>query len=115
MVIEVTFPVAARALQFAFREPALTVGTGDRKRKEILMSKLLCAIAITGLLGTAGVAMAETSAMTDDKPSFETLDTNRDGTLSQAEVSKVKGVDFSKADTNRDGKLDRSEYQAAIG
>ncbi len=78
------------------------------------MSKLLCAIAVMGLIGFAGMATADTSSMTKDQPSFDKLDANHDGSLSKNEVANVKGIDFAKADTNRDGKLDRSEYQAAI-
>jgi len=70
------------------------------------MSKLAIVLSSAFVLALAGPALAE-------KPSFEELDQNKDGSLSQAEASK-SGLDFAKADTNRDGRLDRKEYEAAL-
>ncbi|HEX6993623.1 MAG TPA: hypothetical protein VF339_05690 [Gammaproteobacteria bacterium] len=58
-------------------------------------------------LGFAGAALAQ------EAPSFEEVDANMDGSISQEEAAAVEGLDFSTADTNQDGSLDRSEYQAA--
>lgn len=44
-------------------------------------------------------------------PSFDTLDTNRDGRVSQAEASADASIMFSSADTNGDGYLDKREWR----
>jgi hypothetical protein len=60
-------------------------------------------------LGFAGAALAQ------DAPSFEEVDQNADGMISQEEAAAVEGLDLATADTNQDGSLDRTEYEAAIG
>lgn len=60
-------------------------------------------------LGFAGTALAQGA------PSFEEVDANMDGTISQDEAAVVEGLDLATADTNQDGSLDRSEYEAATG
>ena len=44
-------------------------------------------------------------------PTFDTLDTNRDGKISQAEASADANLMFSTADANGDGYLDKSELK----
>ena len=67
-------------------------------------------ISITLLaLGFAGGAMAQ------DAPSFEEVDANQDGMISQEEAAAVEGLDIATADSNQDGSLDRQEYEAATG
>lgn len=44
-------------------------------------------------------------------PSFDTLDANRDGRISQAEASVDATIMFSTADKNGDGYLDKSEFR----
>ena len=58
-------------------------------------------------LGFSGAALAQGA------PSFEEVDANQDGMISQEEAAAVVGLDFATADTNQDGQLDRSEYEAA--
>jgi hypothetical protein len=58
-------------------------------------------------LGFTGAAMAQ------EAPSFEEVDANSDGMISQEEAAAVEGLDLATADTNQDGSLDRAEYQAA--
>ncbi len=58
-------------------------------------------------LGFSGAALAQGA------PSFEEVDANQDGMISQEEASAVEGLDFATADSNQDGQLDRSEYEAA--
>lgn len=58
-------------------------------------------------LGFAGAALAQ------EAPSFEEVDQNSDGMISQEEAASVEGLDFATADTNQDGSLDRNEYQQA--
>ena len=44
------------------------------------------------------------------KPDFQSVDADRDGRISQGELSKAKGGELSKLDANRDRVLDRNEY-----
>src|SRR5262245_43349934 len=44
-------------------------------------------------------------------PSFDTLDANRDGRISQAEAAVDANLMFSSADKNSDGYLDKSEWR----
>jgi hypothetical protein len=55
------------------------------------------------------------AALAAEKPSFDSIDANKDGTISKTEGAKVPGLDFAKADTNKDGVLSRAEFDAAVG
>jgi hypothetical protein len=44
-------------------------------------------------------------------PTFESVDVNRDGKISQAEASADTTVVFTTADANGDGYLDKSEWK----
>ena len=46
-------------------------------------------------------------------PNFDTLDTNRDGRVSQAEAATDSTIMFTSADVNGDGYLDKQEFRAA--
>ena len=59
-------------------------------------------------LGFTGAALAQDAA-----PSFEEVDANSDGMISQEEAAAVEGLDLATADRNQDGSLDRAEYQVA--
>jgi Ca2+-binding EF-hand superfamily protein len=59
-------------------------------------------------LGFSAAALAQAQA-----PSFEEVDTNGDGMISQEEAAQVEGLDFATADRNQDGQLDREEYRQA--
>jgi hypothetical protein len=58
--------------------------------------------------GFAGVALAQA-------PTFEEVDVNDDGQISQEEAAAIEGLDFEAADTDQDGSLSMEEYQAAQG
>ena len=55
------------------------------------------------VIGFAGAAMAQSL------PSFEEVDANGDGQISQEEAAAIEGLDFVTADTNQDGALSMEE------
>jgi hypothetical protein len=59
-------------------------------------------------LGFSGAALLQSAA------SFDEVDQNDDGSISQEEASAV-GLDLSSADINQDRALDRDEYRQATG
>lgn len=76
------------------------------------VSRSLITIAVASMI--AGGAIAGEGGK--DKsgsmgPSFDTLDTNGDGRISQAEAAADASVVFTTADRNGDGYLDRSEWK----
>ena len=44
---------------------------------------------------------------------FEEVDTNSDGQISQEEAAAIEGLDFATADTDQNGSLSMEEYNAA--
>jgi hypothetical protein len=60
-----------------------------------------------------GAGFAQTSSTS---PTFDDLDTNSDGTLTQQEItSGASTVDFTSADKDANGMLSRDEYDMASG
>lgn len=59
-------------------------------------------------LGFAGVALAQA-------PSFEDVDTNGDGVISQSEAAAVEGLDLATCDQDQSGDLSRDEYNSCTG
>jgi hypothetical protein len=49
-----------------------------------------------------------------EMPSFEDVDTNENGVVSESEAALVPGLDFASADLNGDGVLSRTEYDEAL-
>ena len=47
-------------------------------------------------------------------PSFDTLDANSDGRISQTEAAVDSKIMFSSADSNGDGYLDKAEWKASM-
>lgn len=54
------------------------------------------------------------TAQSPEQPTFDIVDSNKDGKVSANEAGVVQGLDFAAADANRDSMLDRLEYAAAI-
>jgi hypothetical protein len=77
-------------------------------------SKTLIVLAVTALL-PLGAAVAADQYGSKEKTgmgmSFDKLDTNRDGKISQAEAAADTDLVFSTADANGDGYLDKSEWR----
>ena len=78
--------------------------------------------------GAQPQTIARTAVASDLGATFKGLDTNGDGTLSQAEVAAAEAkviqarvadirarleAEFNKADTNKDGQLSKAEFLAA--
>ncbi|HEV7608261.1 MAG TPA: hypothetical protein VGO61_13040 [Steroidobacteraceae bacterium] len=79
-------------------------------------SKTLIALTVAALL-PLGAAVAGDQYGGKDKSgttgaTFDKLDTNRDGKISQAEAAADSNLVFSSADTNGDGYLDKSEWRS---
>lgn len=78
------------------------------------MKKTLIVIAAATLIplgaAVAGEGRDKSASM---GPSFNTLDANRDGRISQAEAASDSTIMFSSADSNGDGYLDKQEFRAA--
>ncbi|SFS02418.1 EF-hand domain-containing protein [Yoonia litorea] len=74
-------------------------------RKEISLTALLLAMVVA-----AGAAQAQGHG---NRPSFDALDLNSDGTLSRAELQAQAGLRFETADANGDGALSEDELIAA--
>jgi hypothetical protein len=76
----------------------------------------LIAAAAASLASLAGSALANEGSYDKSGKSaatFDSLDTNRDGRISQAEASVDAMLTFSTADANGDGYLDKSEFKKA--
>jgi hypothetical protein len=75
-------------------------------------SRTLIAIAVAALIPLgAAVAGDKDKDKSGYGASFDTLDTNRDGKISQAEASADTTIVFTSADANGDGYLDKSEWK----
>jgi hypothetical protein len=75
-------------------------------------SRTLIAIAIAALIPLgAAVAGDKDKDKSGYGATFDTLDTNRDGRISQGEASADSTLVFSSADANGDGYLDKSEWK----
>jgi hypothetical protein len=77
------------------------------------ISKSLVAVAVASLFAGGAVAgEGEKDKSGSMGPSFDTLDTNRDGRISQTEASADASLVFTSADMNGDGYLDKSEWKS---
>jgi hypothetical protein len=75
-------------------------------------SRTMIAIAIAALIPMgAAVAGDKDKDKAGYGAGFDTLDTNRDGRISQGEASADTTIVFSTADANGDGYLDKMEWK----
>jgi hypothetical protein len=75
-------------------------------------SKTLITLALAAII-PMGVAVAgDGKDKSQSGASFDTLDTNRDGRISQAEAGADSSVMFTRADANGDGYLDKMEWRS---
>ena len=73
-------------------------------------SKTLIALAVAALI-PMGAAVAGDKDKMGYGASFDSLDVNRDGRVSQAEASADTTIVFTTADANGDGYLDKAEFK----
>lgn len=64
-------------------------------------------------LGTLIALAFAGAALAQQAPTFEEVDVNGDGQISQEEAGAIEGLDFATADTDQDGSLSMEEYNAA--
>lgn len=76
--------------------------------KNITVTALAVSIAV-GSVGFATVVAANQRG--PNLPSFEELDTNNDGVITQAEIDAIGEAKFAESDVNGDGFLDSEELQ----
>ena len=71
---------------------------------------LIAAVACLPFAATAGEGSKDKSGSMG--PSFDTLDANKDGRISEAEAAMDATIMFSSADKNSDGYLDKKEFRS---
>jgi hypothetical protein len=81
------------------------------QREEQLMKRSLITLAVAALI-PLGAAVAGDKA--GKAPSFDSLDVNSDGRISQTEAAVDSKLVFSSADVNGDGYLDKAEWKASM-
>jgi hypothetical protein len=74
-------------------------------------AKTLIAIAAATLIPLGAAVAGDKEKSGSMGTSFDTLDANRDGRISQVEASADANIVFTSADKNGDGYLDKSEWK----
>ena len=74
-------------------------------------SRTLIAVAVAALIPLGAAVAGDKDKSGYAGASFDTLDTNRDGKISQAEAGADTTIVFSSTDANGDGYLDKSEWK----
>ena len=76
-----------------------------------MKSKTLIALAVAALLPLGAAVAGEKSGKA---PTFDSLDANSDGRISQTEAAVDSKIVFASADANADGYLDKAEWKASM-
>src|SRR5262245_47237989 len=79
-------------------------------------SKTLIAVTLAALIPVGAAMAGDQYGKDKDKmgtagATFDKMDTNRDGRISQAEASVDTNIVFTSADANGDGYLDKDEWK----
>lgn len=83
--------------------------------KKTTLTALAISIAIGGMGFSSTASAKQRGGHNGPKmPSFEKLDTNGDGVITQAEINAIGVAKFAEADTNGDGFLDAAELKAQM-
>ena len=77
------------------------------------VSRSLIALTAAALI-PLGAAVAGDHDKAGKGPTFDSLDANSDGRISQTEAAVDSNIVFSTADTNGDGYLDKAEWKASM-
>jgi hypothetical protein len=88
-------------------------------KSTMMLPAFLLGLTLTASAGASPTGIEQTGilpvAMTPS-PTFAQVDANKDGVISNEEVSAAKALQntsFDSADLNRDGSLSKAEYDAA--
>lgn len=74
---------------------------------------LLAASLVTALVGTAALAQGADGKRGDRAENmFSRMDTNKDGSITVAEMRAARGEMFTRIDSNKDGKVTKAEAEA---
>lgn len=93
---------------------AVPSGLKGRQTLEFLIVKEKCMKKIIAIVGGLTIATGMAFAGEGQKKSFNEIDQNQDGVVTQTEASENQDLvaKFSDADTNQDGYLTPSEYES---
>jgi hypothetical protein len=97
---------------------ALRVPEAERlKSRKVYQLKEKCMKKITAILGGLTLVAGMAFAGEGQKSSFNELDQNQDGVITQSEAAADPELvaKFTEADTNQDGYLTPSEFEALEG
>lgn len=85
-------------------------------RSYLLAAVILSSFPAAALAATSGQQLAgdQSTSTARAMPSFQSVDRDNDGRISQDEAATVKGLAVKEADTDGDGTLSPEEYAAAI-
>jgi hypothetical protein len=75
------------------------------------MKKSLIALTVAALIPLGAAVAGDKSGKA---PTFDSLDANSDGRISQTEAAVDSKIVFSSADANGDGYLDKAEWRASL-
>jgi len=86
---------------------------GQNERREQMQSKaMILSVVGAAMVATAGGAVAQGKGGYGQRPSFEEIDTNGDGKITQDEMQARAAARFGEVDNDRDGAISRDEMMA---